>query len=206
MKDLTLIDQDDDLLATRSLPRLLAALPVSTTKHPGQPARYHIQGMGALPEGQRAVAQDLLRRARDLTDPQSIYGLRLGDHPMMKKEELVLKLLAAFSIGENSELKEAARLDFYNDAVREMPWWALDAAIKAWNQRKCPRHIEKEPRYSFAPSPATLYGMCVEQLLNVRRTADRCDVLLKCVSEKDALNPDQRPLAPSTKQPLLRKM
>jgi hypothetical protein len=69
----------------------------------------------------------------------------------------VSKLLTVLASERKSDLVEEARSDVYLDVLDDVPWWAVDAAVRAWFRHDCGTDERGRPfDYKWAPDPGTL--------------------------------------------------
>lgn len=108
------------------------------------------------------------------------------DRWAMKTAEIVTKLLMALGGEKRSELAAEAKGEAYNAALEDVPWWAVQAAARAWYRGECGKDEHNRPYdYQWPPSPETLrklargkmYGVkgeivSLERLLNARPYVD----------------------------------
>jgi hypothetical protein len=98
-------------------------------------------------------------------------------------------LLALPMGGSLSEAAAEARADMYDDALSDIPPWAIEAAIKRWGKGDVPDLRMGSLNFTFAPAPAILRKICtlelqpyVDQALKLRR-------LLEAISIERAMDP-----------------
>lgn len=148
----------------------------------------------------RAEVEVLFSTSSQMVDPQA----PVGDVPARDaKITLLTIMMMGLGKGQQSELGASAKYDLYESAIDDMPAWALAAAIRRWTKRGCPESIEKEPHYSFPPSPSTLYAMAKFDLETVQKNHDRLKKLLATVPLMEALNPEPKKFGVG---PALRRM
>ncbi len=69
----------------------------------------------------------------------------------------VSKLLTVLAGERKSDLVEEARSEVYLDVLEDVPWWAVDSAVKAWFKHDCGTDERGKPyNYVFAPDPGSL--------------------------------------------------
>lgn len=69
----------------------------------------------------------------------------------------VSKLITVLAGERKSDLAEEARSDVYLDVLDDVPWWAVDAAVRAWFRHDCGTDERGRPHdYKWAPDPGTL--------------------------------------------------
>lgn len=175
-------------VTTQSLPPHLEKLASSlgTVRWPGQSTRLHFQGGATFSEEDRAEAKALLVDLRatvtgDYLGPQNAAQARLV---------LLTKMLMGFpTAGDTSEAAAAARLDVYDDALAEMPPWAVEIAIKRWTRGECDGLGMGVLNYNFAPGPAILRRLCMDELRPLLSQIDRLTRLLAAVPLEVAMDP-----------------
>lgn len=76
----------------------------------------------------------------------------------------VSKLLVVLAGERKSELSEGARADVYLDVLDDVPYWAVDAAVKLWFRHDCGTDEKgKAHDYKWAPDPGTLRKIAQRQ-------------------------------------------
>jgi hypothetical protein len=69
----------------------------------------------------------------------------------------VSKLLTVLAGERKSDLVEEARSDVYLDVLDDVPWWAVDSAVRAWFRHDCGTDERGRPYdYKWPPDPGTL--------------------------------------------------
>lgn len=176
-----------------SLPRHVVelAMAVSTVDHIGQPTRYHLASGFVMKPEIRAEAQALFLTSSQMLDPE----LPVGDVSAAdaKTTLLTIMMLGLGRGQQQTELGSAAKYDLYDSATDDLPAWAIAAAIRRWTKRGCPASIEKEPHYSFPPSPGTLGAMAKLEMEAIQKNHDRLKKLLAVEELTTALDPTPRP-------------
>lgn len=177
----------------RSLPLRLAKLvnSIGTTQWPGQPVRLD------LPSGVVLSNQDRTEiRARLNGLMEIITGSNLTPNQAAKARlALLTRMLLALPMGGSlSEAAAESRADMYDDALSDIPPWAIEAAIKRWGKGDVPDLRMGSLNFTFAPAPAILRKICKlelepyeDQVLKLRR-------LLEAISIERAMDPS--PIAP----------
>jgi hypothetical protein len=109
---------------------------------------------------------------------------------------LLTKMLLASPVPGNSADETAeARSDMYDDAIEDIPPWALRAAIRRWNRGEVPDLKMGALNFNFAPAPAVLRAICNLELADFKRQQAEIEKLLACVTTEQAMD---RNLAPVT--------
>lgn len=96
-------------------------------------------------------------------------------------------LLAFPAAGSSSEAAAQARSDVYDDALEDMPPWALNAAIKRWAKGDVP--ADCVGNFAFAPAPAVLRKLVKNELAPFELQAAKLNRLLKAVPVARAMDP-----------------
>jgi hypothetical protein len=73
-------------------------------------------------------------------------------------------LMAMPTGGSLSETVAEARADMYDDALSDIPPWAIHAAIKRWGKGEVPELGMGSLNFQFAPAPAILRKICKIEL------------------------------------------
>lgn len=172
---------------TQSLPPDLAKLASSlgTVKWPGQPVRLHLPSGWKLSEAQRSEAKALLAELE-----ATISGTYLGPQNAAKARlTLLTKMLLGYPVaGDALEAAAAARLDLYDDALSDIPPWAIEAALKRWSRGECD-HLMGTLNYTFAPAPAVLRRLCLNEIEPLQDQVRKLIRLLSAVSLDRAMDP-----------------
>jgi hypothetical protein len=168
---------------TLLLPDFLRSLAVGTVNHPGQPTRKYLAGGLNLTSAQRTEVQQCASRLHDALSP----GGELGN----KARGVVLaKMVMAYPMAGVSDRSGEARAEAYQDAVGDLPPWAIGEAVKRWNRGQCGDH-----NYSFAPAPAVLRKIVDGIVAPYRVALDRCAMALEALTLERAM--DSKPIETS---------
>jgi hypothetical protein len=103
-------------------------------------------------------------------------------------------LLAYPTSGNSSDAAADARGDIYDDAVEDIPPWALSAAIKRWSKGNVPHLKLGNLNFNFAPGPAVLLAICKLELADFEVQALTIGRLLACVTHERAMDPTPIPV------------
>jgi hypothetical protein len=196
---------------TYSLPPHVAAqvrLLGGTVEHPGQRTRHHMAAGVTLPESIREEARNLLSTLSSTLNPAATFAGRTAEEA---KIGVVTMLLLGLAKAAGTSPEEAeAKFDLYELALSDIPAWAVAAGAVKWAKGKCPETIEKSPRYSFPPSPATLRALAEWELSPYQTSVRDLTRLVESMPVERALDP--RPIAakalggPDGTVPQLRRM
>ncbi|WP_416193138.1 hypothetical protein [Nitrobacter sp. TKz-YC01] len=139
-----------------------------------------------MSEAQRSEAKVLLGELE-----AAINGTYLGPQNAAKARlTLLTKMLLSYPVpGDASEAAAAARLDLYDDALSDMPPWALDAALKRWSRGECGHLGMGTLNYTFAPAPAILRRLCLNEIEPLQDQVRKLTRLLAAVSIDRAMDP-----------------
>jgi hypothetical protein len=179
----------------RSLPSRLEKLAssIGTTQWPGEPMRLD------LPSGMELTAED---RSEIQTRLDQVNGIITGKNLTTNESakarlSLLTKMLLAFpAAGSSSEAAAQARSDVYDDALEDMPPWALNAAIKRWAKGDVPSDMVAN--FAFAPAPAVLRKLVKNEIAPFELQAAKLNRLLKAVPVSRAMDPTPIPREVST--------
>lgn len=177
--------------------------------HPGQKPRYHMAAGVTLPDTIREEARNLLSTLTSALNPSTPFA---GKSAEDAKLGIVTMLLLGLAKAAGTTTEEAdAKYDLYEIALNDIPAWAVAAAAVKWAQGKCPETIEKNPRYSFPPGPATLRALAEWELDPYRRSVSDLRKLVETMPIERALDPKPLPISgalggPDGTVPQLRKM
>lgn len=190
----------------RSLPSRLERLAssIGTTQWPGQPERLDLPSGMALTPQDRAEIEERLKHVEMI-----ITGRNLTTNESAKARlSLLTKMLLAFpAAGSSSEAAAQARSDVYDDALADVPPWALNAAIKRWARGEVPSQLGFGTlNYSFAPAPAVLRKIAKYEMNPFEVQAHKLRRLLMAVPVERAMDPTpiEKPATPAL--PRLRAM
>jgi hypothetical protein len=170
----------------RSLPRRLERLEslLGTTNWPNQPVRVHFpSGMTLTPE-ERAFCD---HRRASLVALIECTNLTAQQCSKARLSLLTQMLLGFPTAGGNSEAAANAKIEIYSEAVRDLPPWAINNAIKRWARGE--GGSVTNPNFTFAPSPADLRRICTEELEPFKAQRSKLDRLLSAVSAERANDP-----------------
>jgi hypothetical protein len=104
-------------------------------------------------------------------------------------------LLAFPAAGSASEAAAQARSDVYDDALGDLPPWAINAAIKRWAKGEVPTDLNMGAlNFTFAPSPAILRKLAKVELGPLEAQASKLRMLLLTVSVERAMDPEPIPV------------
>lgn len=142
-------------LPTPSLPRRVDALArcVGWIQHQGGPRRYHLPTGWKMDEAVREEAKSELSILTSALAADAPFLDRRADEA---KLALVTKILTGSASAQMSDVAVDSRFDLYEHALSDVPAWAVAEAIVMWAKGECPRDVEENPRFAFAPTPATL--------------------------------------------------
>jgi hypothetical protein len=170
---------------------------IGKTQWPGQPERRD------LPSGMELTVRDreeIETRLRQLTEITT--GTNLTIHESAKARlSLLTKMLLAFpAAGSSSEAAAQARSDIYDDALGDMPPWAINSAIKRWARGEVPADLNMGIlNFTFAPSPAILRKLAKVELGPFELQAAKLRALLKTIPIERAMDP--KPIPQEVKRP-----
>jgi hypothetical protein len=125
---------------------------------------------------ERASAEKVLadlRAAQQSNDAPDARKLRLA---------IVSKMLLAYPIAGASTETGRARGEAYLDALDDVPPWAVSEGVKCWHKGHCGDHD-----YRWAPAPAVLRKVALEQVNPVRAAAAHVAGLLAAVPLEEAM-------------------
>jgi hypothetical protein len=177
----------------RSLPLRLEKLAssIGTTKWPGQPERLDLPSGKALTPEDRTEVEERLKQVEEI-----VSGKNLTTNESAKARlSLLTRMLLAFpAVGSSSEAAAQARSDVYDDALSDIPPWALNAAIKRWSRGEVPADLNLGTlNFNFAPAPAVLRKIAKLELRPFEQQAYRLRRLLNAVSIERAMDPTPIP-------------
>jgi hypothetical protein len=98
-------------------------------------------------------------------------------------------LLAMPLGGSSSETAAEARADMYDDALSDIPPWAIHAAIKRWAKGDVPETKMGTLNFAFAPAPAILRKVCKLELQPFEDQALKLRRVLQAISADRAMDP-----------------
>jgi hypothetical protein len=172
----------------RSLPLRLARLAnsIGTTQWPGQPVRLNLPSGVVLSNQDRT---EINARLNGLTE--IIKGSNLTPNEAAKARlALLTRMLLAMPVGgSSSEAAAEARADMYDDALSDVPPWAIDAAIRRWGKGDVPELKMGTLNFAFAPAPAILRKLCKLELQPFEDQALKLTRVLRAISVERAMDP-----------------
>jgi hypothetical protein len=177
----------------RSLPSHLARLAnsIGTTKWPGQPERLDLPSGMVLSPQHRTEAEERLKQIEAI-----VGGTNLTSNESAKARlSLLTKMLLAFpAVGSSSEAAAQARSDVYDDALSDVPPWALNNAIKRWSRGEVPTDLNLGSlNFNFAPAPAVLRKLAKIEVSPFEAQAYQLRRLLKAIPIERAMDPTPIP-------------
>lgn len=102
----------------------------------------------------------------------------------------VAKLLTMLAGERKSDLVEQGRSEVYLDVLEDVPWWAVEAAVKRWFKHDCGTDERNKPYdYKWAPDPGTLRKIALESVYAIGARIAKVQRVL-----------DSRPYVDCTKQ------
>ncbi|WNV09973.1 hypothetical protein [Tardiphaga sp. 709] len=182
----------------RSLPPHIEKLArsIGTVKWPEQPTRLD------LPMGMELTAEDrVLVQSRLAELTEIITGSNLTQNESAKARlSLLTKMQLGFPTAGGSSVEAAtARSEVYEDAVEDMPPWAIANAVKRWARGDVPDDLRMGTlNFNFAPSPAVLRKLCLVELGPYEVQVTKLKRLLMVISTERAMDP--APLPPPESQ------
>jgi hypothetical protein len=177
----------------RSLPSRLERLAssIGKTQWPGQPVRLD------LPSGMELTGRDregIETRLKQITEITTGTNLTINESAKARLSLLTKMLLAFPAAGSSSEAAAQARSDIYDDALGDMPPWAINAAIKRWAKGEVPADLNMGIlNFTFAPSPAILRKLAKVELGPFDAQAAKLRALLQTTTLERAMDPEPVP-------------
>lgn len=177
----------------QSLPSRLERLAnsIGTTQWPGQPERLDLPSGMQLTQQDRTDVEARLKQIEEI-----VTGSNLTNNESARARlSLLTKMLLAFpAVGSSSEAAAQARSDVYDDALSDIPPWALNNAIKRWSRGEMPYDLSLGSlNFNFAPAPAILRKLAKHELRPFEDQAYKLRRLLKTVSIERAMDPTPLP-------------
>ena len=164
---------------------------IGKTQWAGQPERRD------LPSGMELTVRDreeIETRLRQLTEITTGTNLTINESAKARLSLLTKMLLAFPAAGSSSEAAAQARSDIYDDALGDMPPWAINAAIKRWARGEVPADPNMGIlNFTFAPSPAILRKLAKVELGPFELQAAKLRALLKTIPIERAMDPKPIP-------------
>ena len=104
-----------------------------------------------------AQQRQMLTRHRDSLRSSLLDAPAISVAAETKVATAVSKLITVLPGERKSDLVEEARSEVYLDVLDDVPWWAVDLAVRAWFKHDCGTDERgKAHNYVFAPNPGTL--------------------------------------------------
>lgn len=176
----------------RSLPPRLEKLAnsIGTTIWPGQHARLD------LPSGMELTMQDrreIQIRLDQINEIVTGSTLTTNESAKARLSLLTRMLLAKPVSGSSSDAAADARRDMYDDALSDIPPWAINNAIRRWNRGEIPDLKMGNLNFAFAADPAVLRRLCKIELSPFEAQASRLRQLLATIPIDRAMDPTPMP-------------
>lgn len=91
----------------------------------------------------------------------------------------VSKLIVVLAGEKKSDLADGARADVYLEVLDDVPWWAVEAAVKLWFRHDCGVDEKGRPHdYKWAPDPGTLRKIAIRQTYEIAGRIGKLERLL----------------------------
>lgn len=88
---------------------------------------------------------------------------------------IVTRMLLALASHKNSEASADAKAEAYMAALDDVPWWGVDAAVRAWYRGEC----GSEHDYRWSPDPATLRDLSKREAFKISARVSEFQTLLE---------------------------
>lgn len=158
---------------------------MGTVNHPGQPSRRYLSGGLTLTADERIRIEAKVKELRTVCDSDD------GGENRKSRLGLVANLLMAYPIANGTQETGRARAEAYLSALDDVPPWAIAAAIKAWHRAECGSKFN----YRWAPAPAELREVSIEQIQPAKSTIARLEAVLSALTIERAMDPAPLPQA-----------
>lgn len=172
----------DALALMISSPALLRLrrISIGTVQWPNQPTRTYLAGGLKLTEQERREATTALARIKAATTAD--------DQPETRKQRhaIVSRMLLTYPMTGASAESGKARGEAYLEALDDLPPWVVAAAVRRWNRGSAGDQHD----YRWAPAPATLRKIAMDELAEVKPIVLHLENLLSAVLPEEAI---QRP-------------
>lgn len=87
----------------------------------------------------------------------------------IKVAETASKLLMTLGGDKRSEIAAEAKGEAYAIVLEDVPWWAVEAAARAWYRGACGNDEKGQPYdYKWPPDPATLRKLAMEHVWKIK--------------------------------------
>jgi len=135
-----------------------------------------------------------LRKLTEADDGTENRKARLG---------VVANMLLAYPMAGASEEAGKARAMAYLAALDDVPPWAVADAVRRWHRGEC----GPDRNYRFAPAPAELREVVIDQFKPAKETIQHLERVLNALTIEQAMNPDYvAPAKPGFNAPKLRSV
>ena len=105
-----------------------------------------------LPDHWRNLTKQIVERIESQFAPSAAE--RSG------KFKVLCKMLMVAPTTDKSDESTVAKVSVYlDDALDDLPAWAVENAVRRWHRAECGGH-----NYTFAPAPGVLRGIALEEL------------------------------------------
>lgn len=142
----------------------------------------------ALPTPQQRAD---LKRHKAYLDRLLVLTPINGREHAKKTFGLVAKLMLAKPSRAGGPEAAEARMESYQMALDDVPWWAVAEAIRRWHRGKCHRPLEQAPDYTWAPGTADLRRYAWRVVSEVKKRIEAVDKVLSAEQYDPALDFDE---------------
>lgn len=99
----------------------------------------------------------------------------------------IAKLLLLKPAARTTEEAVEARQDVFMDVLEDIPFWAVEAAIRKWHRGECGKDERGKPfNYDFAPEPHALRRLAIAETFTVKLRMGELEPILKAVPFVDS--------------------
>lgn len=159
----------------------LRKIPVGTVEWPGQPVRHHLASGASISPELRASAELALAGLRDSMEAA---GPSKSNDKLGLIAEMLLAYPGAGATPESSKARGAA----YLYALEDLPPWAVQQAIRLWHRGEC-----GERNYNWAPAPAILRDVALQQIEPIQKVIAECERTLSAIPFEEAMDSRKKP-------------
>ncbi|HEY5064765.1 MAG TPA: hypothetical protein VIJ04_08125 [Xanthobacteraceae bacterium] len=100
---------------------------------------------------------------------------------------LIAKLILAKPARSGGPETTEARVQAYEMALDDVPWWAVGVAIRKWHRGQCGQWNQKDDfNYRFAPESADLRQIAQRETYALRERLDDIDKVLRAIPYRDS--------------------
>lgn len=159
---------------------------VGSIRHQGEAERYHLPRGVSLTSAERQLAETAKAQLEVQISPTCSITIAGDEVDGEKARHAILTHhLMAKSTSGTEAAASSAKLDEYDDALGDLPAWAIRDALTVWNRGGIDSKLK--PNYNFAAPPQILRSVALDKVAMLKRRLAAFDRLLKAEPYEAAL-------------------